>query len=341
MFVDWTKVFIKSGDGGKGCVAFRREKHVPKGGPSGGDGGHGGDVILQVDPNLFTLQDVKYHKSYKAKNGGAGQGARKHGLDAESIIIKVPPGTVVIDEDSNQVLADLAEQTSSVIIAAGGKGGRGNATFATSTNRAPRYCESGLPGEEKNVIFELKVISDVGLVGFPNAGKSTLISKISTAKPKIADYPFTTLTPHLGVVRYGDDFQTFVLADIPGLIEGAHEGVGMGIQFLRHIERTSLLLHILDISREEADTGWHDYEVINSELASYSPDLILKPQIVAVNKTDLPVTRQKLKDSLSIFAEKGIVLYPFSAATGEGIPALLHKIGETLQTLRDGQTVHE
>ncbi|MBN2602152.1 MAG: GTPase ObgE, partial [Candidatus Marinimicrobia bacterium] len=249
MFVDWTKVFIKSGDGGKGCVAFRREKHVPKGGPSGGDGGHGGDVILQVDPNIFTLQDIKYHKSYKAKNGGSGQGARKHGLDAESIIIKVPRGTVVIDEDSNQVLADLAEQNSSVIIAAGGKGGRGNATFATSTNRAPRYCEMGLPGEEKNLIFELKVISDVGLVGFPNAGKSTLISKISAAKPKIADYPFTTLTPNLGIVKYGS-YRAFVMADIPGLIEGAHQGKGLGHRFLRHLERTRILVFLIDISSD-------------------------------------------------------------------------------------------
>lgn len=320
MFVDWTKVFIKSGDGGKGCVAFRREKHVPKGGPSGGDGGHGGDVILQVDPNIFTLQDIKYHKSYKAKNGGSGQGARKHGLDAESIIIKVPRGTVVIDEDSNQVLADLAEQNSSVIIAAGGKGGRGNATFATSTNRAPRYCEMGLPGEEKNLIFELKVISDVGLVGFPNAGKSTLISKISAAKPKIADYPFTTLTPNLGIVKYGS-YRAFVMADIPGLIEGAHQGKGLGHRFLRHLERTRILVFLIDIS---SDDIIEQYKTLNNELEQYSPMFKNKPRLLALSKADLMIEVPEL-------SIPGIDIIPISAINGDGLELLIKKIVQILE----------
>lgn len=320
MFVDWTKVFIKSGDGGKGCVAFRREKHVPKGGPSGGDGGHGGDVILQVDPNIFTLQDIKYHKSYKAKNGGSGQGARKHGLDAESIIIKVPRGTVVIDEDSNQVLADLAEQNSSVIIAAGGKGGRGNATFATSTNRAPRYCEMGLPGEEKNLIFELKVISDVGLVGFPNAGKSTLISKISAAKPKIADYPFTTLTPNLGIVKYGS-YRAFVMADIPGLIEGAHQGKGLGHRFLRHLERTRILVFLIDIS---SDDIIEQYKTLNNELEQYSPMFKNKPRLLTLSKADLMIEVPEL-------SIPGIDIIPISAVNGDGLELLIKKIVQILE----------
>ncbi len=320
MFVDLTKVFIKSGNGGKGCVAFRREKHVPKGGPSGGDGGQGGDVILKVDSNLFTLKDVKYHKSYKAKNGGPGQGARKHGLDAESIIIKIPPGTVVIDEETNQVLADMTEQTSSVIIAAGGKGGRGNATFATSTNRAPRYTELGIPGEEKHLIFELKVISDVGLVGFPNAGKSTLISKISAAKPKIADYPFTTLTPNLGIVKY-ENYRSFVVADIPGLIEGAHQGKGLGHRFLRHLERTIVLVFIIDIS---SDDIVEQYQTLNSELEQHSPMFKDKPRLLVLSKADLTTEMPEL-------SIPGIDIISISAINGDGLELLIKKIVQLLE----------
>jgi len=321
MFVDWTKVSIKSGNGGKGCVAFRREKHVPKGGPSGGDGGQGGDVILKVDPNLFTLKDLKYHKSYKAKNGGPGQGARKHGLDAESIIIKVPPGTVIIDEETNQVLADLTEQTSSVIIVAGGKGGHGNATFATSTNRAPRYCESGIPGEEKHLIFELKVISDVGLVGFPNAGKSTLISKISAAKPKIADYPFTTLTPNLGIVKYGS-YRSFVMADIPGLIEGAHQGKGLGHRFLRHLERTRVLVFIIDIS---SDDIIEQYQTLNNELEQHSPMFKIKPRLIVLSKADLTTEMPEL-------SIPDIDIISISAINGDGLELLIKKIVQILES---------
>ncbi len=340
-FIDEAKIYVRAGDGGRGCVSFRREKYVPFGGPNGGDGGKGGDVIIEASASHNTLLNLKYNQHHVAKHGGHGEGSNRTGRSAPDLIVPVPVGTLVMDFESGEVLADLVAEGQRFVVAHGGIGGRGNARFATATNRAPRFAQPGIPGEERWIRLELKLLADVGIIGFPNVGKSTFITRVSAARPKIADYPFTTLTPHLGVVRYGDDFQTFVLADIPGLIEGAHEGVGMGIQFLRHIERTSLLLHILDISREEADTGWHDFEVINSELASYSPDLILKPQIVAVNKTDLPVTRQKLAVTQSIFAEKGIVLYPFSAATGEGIPVLLQKIGETLENIRNRQTNHE
>lgn len=340
-FIDEAKIYVKAGDGGRGCVSFRREKYVPFGGPNGGDGGKGGDVVISASSGHQTLLDLKYRQHHVAKHGGHGEGSNRTGRSAPDLVIPVPVGTLVMDAESGEVLADLVAEDQRYVVARGGIGGRGNARFVTATNRAPRFAQSGIPGEERWIRLELKLLADVGIIGLPNVGKSTFISKVSAARPKIADYPFTTLTPHLGVVRYGSDFQTFVLADIPGLIEGAHEGVGMGIQFLRHIERTSLLLHILDISREEADTGWRDYDVINTELASYSPELILKPQIVAVNKTDLPITRQRLKETLQIFAEKGIVLYPFSAATGEGIPALIGRIGEALQNIRHRQTKDE
>jgi GTPase len=340
-FIDEAKIYVRAGDGGRGCVSFRREKYIPFGGPNGGDGGKGGDVVLVATASHNTLLSLKYNQHHVAKSGGHGEGSNRTGKSSPDLEILVPVGTLVMDFESGETLADLVEEGQRHVIAQGGIGGRGNARFATSKNRAPRYAQPGIPGEERWIRLELKLLADVGIIGLPNVGKSTFISRVSAARPKIADYPFTTLTPHLGVVRYGDDYRTFVLADIPGLIEGAHEGIGMGIQFLRHIERTSLLLHILDISREETDTGWHDYEVINSELASYSPDLISKPQIVAINKTDLPITRQKLTETLAIFSERGIVIYPFSAATGEGIPALLHAIGEALQTIRDRQTAHE
>ncbi len=340
-FIDEAKIYVKAGDGGRGCVSFRREKYVPFGGPNGGDGGKGGDVVISASAGHQTLLDLKYRQHHVAKHGGHGEGSNRTGRSAPDLVIPVPVGTLVMDAESGEILADLVAEGQRHVVARGGIGGRGNARFVSATNRAPRFAQSGIPGEERWIRLELKLLADVGIIGLPNVGKSTFISKVSAARPKIADYPFTTLTPHLGVVRYGNDFQTFVLADIPGLIEGAHEGVGMGIQFLRHIERTSLLLHILDISREESDTGWRDFEVINRELASYSPELILKPQIVAVNKTDLPITRQKIEETRQIFAEKGIVLYPFSAATGEGIPALIGRIGEALQNIRHRQTKDE
>jgi GTP-binding protein len=339
-FIDEAKIYVKAGDGGRGCVSFRREKYVPFGGPNGGDGGKGGDVVIMASGSHHTLLDLKYNQHHVAKHGGHGLGSNKTGHSSPNLVIPVPVGTLVIDHESGEILADLVADGQQHIVARGGIGGRGNARFASSTNQAPRFAQSGIPGEERWIRLELKLLADVGIIGLPNVGKSTFISRVSAARPKIADYPFTTLTPHLGVVRYGDSLNSFVLADIPGLIEGAHQGVGMGIQFLRHIERTSLLLHILDISGEET-SGWHDFEVINSELASYSAELTLKPQIVAVNKTDLPVTRQKLEETISIFTEKGITLYPFSAATGEGIPALLQAIVEALQNIRNRKTENE
>jgi len=324
LFVDWAKIFVKSGHGGAGAVAFRREKHVPKGGPSGGDGGRGGDVIVKVDKNLYTLQDVKYHKSYKSKNGGPGQGSNKKGLNAGSIVIKVPQGTVISDEDTGVVIADLTGENDSVVVAKGGKGGRGNATFATSTNRAPRYAEPGIPGEEKNLIFELKVISDVGLVGFPNAGKSTLISKISAAKPKIADYPFTTLTPNLGIVKYGT-FRSFTIADIPGLIEGAHQGKGLGYRFLRHLERTRLLVFLVEITAENI---LEQYNTLNSELNKYLDIFQSKPRLLVLTKSDLE-PEIKLPE-IPGFQESDVIA--ISAVNGYGLEQLVDKIVKILES---------
>ncbi len=321
MFVDWTKVYVKSGNGGNGSVAFRREKHVPKGGPYGGDGGRGGDIIVKVDDNLFTLQDIKYHKSYRAKNGGPGQGARKTGQDALPVIIQVPPGTVIIDQDDGSILADLTERDASVVVAQGGKGGRGNATFASSTNRTPRYSEPGIPGIEKNLILELKVISDVGLVGFPNAGKSTLISKISAARPKIADYPFTTLTPNLGIVKYGT-YRSFVMADIPGLIEGAHLGKGLGHRFLRHLERTKVLVFLIELIEPDIPK---QYNTLNTELEQFNVIFKDKPRLIALSKSDLD-QNYELPDI------PGIDIVPISAVNGDGLTQLVQTIVKLLDS---------
>jgi len=308
LFVDLTKVYVKSGAGGNGCVAFRREKHVPKGGPSGGNGGRGGDVIVKVDANLYTLQDVKYHKSYHAKNARMGQGSRKSGSDGESVVIPVPQGTVVIDEETGAIIADLVEKEQSVVVAYGGRGGRGNAAFVTPSNRAPRNAQAGQPAEEKNLIFELKVLSDVGLVGLPNAGKSTLISKLSAAKPKIADYPFTTLVPNLGIVKYGD-FRSFVMADIPGLIEGAHLGKGLGHRFLRHLERTRVLAFLIESTDAEPEKT---YRLLNEELERHLPDFREKQRFIVVTKCDLA-------EELPMIAIADLPLVSISAVTGMGL----------------------
>src|SRR5690625_3975567 len=270
MFVDQVHVYVKAGDGGNGIAAFRREKYVPKGGPAGGDGGDGGDVIFQVDEGLNTLIDFRYNRHFKAKRGENGMSKGKHGKDAEPFIIPVPPGTTVYDEDTGEMLADLTTHEQQAIIAEGGVGGRGNLRFATSRNPAPNLSENGEPGEEKNIRVELKVIADVGLVGFPSVGKSTLLSVVSAARPKIAEYHFTTLSPNLGVVDT-DDGRSFVMADLPGLIEGAHEGVGLGHQFLRHIERTRLIVHVIDMASTEGRNPYDDYQKINLELAEYDP----------------------------------------------------------------------
>lgn len=283
MFIDYAEIEVKAGDGGSGLISFRREKYVPKGGPAGGDGGKGGDVILEAHHNLHTLLDFRYQKKYRAENGDKGGTSLKDGKNGKDVIIKVPVGTIIRDSESNEILADLDSDGKRFIAARGGKGGRGNSKFATPTNQAPRYAEPGLPGGELSLVLELKLIADVGLVGFPNAGKSTLISVISAAKPKIADYPFTTLEPNLGIVQY-KDYQSFVVADIPGIIEGAHTGKGLGIKFLRHIERTGLLLFLIDVSSEDYQK---EYDTLLNELDSYSSVLVNKKKIVALSKADL------------------------------------------------------
>jgi len=330
-FVDEAKIYIKAGDGGKGCVSFRREKFVPRGGPNGGDGGKGGDVIFQASRSHRTLLDLKFRQHYKAQRGGHGQGSNKTGKNGDDLVIVVPVGTIIRDFETQSVIVDLTEEGQTCIATQGGIGGRGNARFATSTNRAPRYAQDGIPGEEMEIGLELKLLADVGTIGLPNVGKSTFISRVSAAKPKIADYPFTTLTPNLGVVKSGDH-ESFVVADIPGLIEGAHLGMGLGIRFLRHIERTTLLLHIIDISGSSFTGAWQDYEKINNELVNFSPAMIEKPQIVAINKMDLPVTQERIKQEIEVFEKKGIRVFPISAVTGEGIDTLIYEIVKILST---------
>ena len=324
-FIDEAKIYVKAGDGGRGCVSFRREKFVPRGGPDGGDGGHGGDVVIRASLSRRTLLDFKYRQHHVAKHGGHGEGSKRTGRDSADVEIVVPVGTVVRDAATGEILADLAADGAVFIAAKGGMGGRGNARFATATRQVPRFAQPGIPGEERWITLELKLLADVGIIGLPNVGKSTFVSRVSAARPKIADYPFTTLVPHLGVVQYGDH-ESFVIADIPGLIEGAHEGMGMGMQFLRHVERTAALLHILDISTESYQSAWHDYELINRELALFSPNMLKKKQVVAIGKLDLPVTRERMKKDIDTFARKGITLLAFSAATGEGVPEVLREL---------------
>jgi GTPase len=324
-FIDEAKIFIKAGDGGKGCVSFRREKFIPRGGPNGGDGGKGGDIIARASASCSTLLDLKYRQHHLVKHGGHGQGSNRTGHNSADMEIVVPVGTLIKDEASGEILADLTSDGQRAIIARGGIGGKGNAHFATSTHQAPRFAQDGIPGEERWIYLELKLLADVGLIGLPNTGKSTFLSRVSEAHPKIADYPFTTLTPHLGVVAYGQH-QSFVLADIPGLIKGAHTGTGMGVQFLRHIERTAVLLHLIDISREDYEGAWIDYETINGELKQFNAALLTKPQVVAINKMDLPVTRERVKKDIDIFTRKGIEVLAFSAVTGEGMEAVLHAV---------------
>jgi GTP-binding protein len=324
-FIDEAKIYVKAGDGGRGCVSFRREKFVPRGGPDGGDGGRGGNVIVRASMDRRTLLDFKYRQHHVARHGGHGEGGKRTGKDADDVEIIVPVGTVIRDAETGELFGDLVADGTSVIIAKGGMGGHGNARFATATRQAPRFAQPGIQGEERWITLELKLLADVGIIGMPNVGKSTFISRVSAARPKIADYPFTTLVPHLGVVRYGDH-ESFVIADIPGLIEGAHDGLGMGMQFLRHVERTSVLLHIIDISTETCRGAWQDYELINRELGLFNPDMLKKPQVVAIGKLDLPATRKRLKKDIDIFAKNGVELLRFSAATGEGVSEVLGKL---------------
>ena len=339
-FIDEAKIFVQAGHGGRGCVSFRREKFVPRGGPNGGDGGKGGDIIFHASHNLATLLDFRYRPRHAAPSGASGEGNNRTGHSGEDIEIAVPVGTVFKEAETMEILADLTHDGERFIAAKGGIGGKGNAHFTSSTNRAPRFAQDGMPGEERWILLELKLLADVGIIGRPNVGKSTFISRVSAARPKIADYPFTTLVPNLGVVSYGQN-QGFVIADIPGLITGAHTGAGMGVQFLKHVERTSVLLHILDISGENYQGAWELYESINRELELFNTTLMNKPQIVAINKTDLPVTRERMKKDIDIFREKGIEILTFSAVTGEGLEGILGRITEQLARSHRGQGAQE
>ncbi len=330
MFIDVAKIKIKAGDGGNGAVSFHREKFVAAGGPDGGDGGRGGSVIFQADDNLSTLMDFRYKRKYVAQNGEPGRGARCTGKNAPDLIIRVPRGTLVKDAESGLVIADISG-SEPVVVARGGKGGWGNTHFATPTRQIPRFAKPGLPGEELEVQLELKLIADVGLIGFPNVGKSTLISVISAAKPKIANYHFTTLSPVLGVVKVGPE-ASFVAADIPGLIEGASEGVGLGHAFLRHVERCRLLLHLVDVSGSEGRDPIEDFEKINTELANFSPELAARPQIVLGNKCDV-ATPEQVENFKRYIEEKGLPFRAVSAATRQGLDGLVGEVYNLLQTL--------
>lgn len=321
MFIDEVVIQVKAGDGGNGCCAFRREKYVPRGGPSGGDGGHGGDIILEASQHENTLLRYRFNPEHRAGRGRHGEGSNRTGRDGESLVLPVPVGTLVYDAETNELLYDFTRPGQRFVAARGGRGGRGNARFATPTNQAPTYCEPGQPGEFKRLRLELKLLADVGLVGFPNAGKSTLISRLSAARPKIADYPFTTLEPHLGVVQC-DDQRSFVMADIPGLIEGAHRGQGLGIRFLRHIERTRLLAHLVDVSEASGRDPAHDFEVVLRELAEFSADLASKPMVVVATKMDALQDPARL-DSLRRAADaRGLELVAISSVTGQGLQEL-------------------
>jgi GTP-binding protein len=329
VFFDEAKIYVKAGNGGDGCVAFRREKYVPFGGPSGGNGGSGGDVYLVVDGNLSTLIRFKKRVHFKAERGTRGSGKNQQGKTGEDLEIQVPPGTMVYEADTGELLADLVEDGQRARVAKAGRGGRGNAAFASPTNQAPRLAEHGEPGEERWLRLELKILADVGVIGMPNAGKSTLLSVVSAARPKIAAYPFTTLQPNLGVVAV-DEYQTFVMADVPGLIEGAAEGAGLGHQFLRHVERTRLLIHLLDGASQDPLADWQS---INRELAEFSPALAAKPQIVVLNKMDLPDAQAWWPLVQEAMAERGLEAHAISAVTGEGVPALMRRTFQLLQTL--------
>jgi GTP-binding protein len=332
MFIDRARIHIRGGDGGNGVTAFRREKFVPRGGPSGGDGGRGGSIYLESTEGMNTLLPFRYNPEHRAERGGHGEGSRRHGANGADTTLLVPVGTLVIDEETGEVVGDLVRPGQRLLVAAGGIGGRGNARFATSTNRAPRRHEEGKPGEEHSLILELKLIADVGLVGLPNAGKSTLISRISAARPKIANYPFTTLEPHLGVVDLGD-YRTFVVADIPGLIEGAHTGAGLGDRFLRHIERTRLLLHLVDVSALVGD-AIADYLTISHELHAYSEEISTKPRIVVASKLDAADDRSQLERLASFCVQNGLEFHAISAASGVGVRELLNAVRHRLDEIR-------
>lgn len=342
MFVDKAKVYVKGGDGGDGLIAFRREKYVPEGGPGGGDGGKGGDVIFRVDEGLRTLMDFRYQRHFKAKRGEKGRNKSQHGANAENMVVRIPPGTVLIDDDSGEIIADLTRHGQQVVVARGGRGGRGNIRFATPNNPAPELAENGEEGQERYVVMELKVMADIGLVGFPSVGKSTLLSVVSAAQPKIGAYHFTTITPNLGVVDVGDG-RSFVMADLPGLIEGAHEGVGLGHEFLRHVERTRVIIHVVDMSGSEGRDPFEDWQKINEEIRLYNPVLAERPQIVAANKMDMPDSQ----DNLEAFREQvkevrpDLEIMPISSLTRQGIQELLYRAAAILEAIPDEPAIEE
>lgn len=332
MFTDYVKIIVKSGDGGDGAISFRREKYVAAGGPDGGDGGKGGDVYFTVDPDANTLIDFRFKKKFKAESGKNGEGNHRYGKSGDDLYIKVPLGTVIKDAESGKVLADLCEKGQTEKVFSGGRGGKGNSHFATSTRQAPHFSQGGEKGIEKEIILELKLLADVGLIGFPNVGKSTFLSVVTSATPKIADYHFTTLEPNLGVVKseYGD---SFVIADIPGIIEGASDGTGLGLQFLRHIERTRLLLHVIDASGVEGRNPVEDFNTINNELKNYSEKLSKRTQIIVANKADLIQDETEYKKLEKLAKEKGLAIFKISGVTGQGVKELLDYVSKTLKTL--------
>jgi GTPase len=341
VFVDEAKIFVKAGAGGNGCVAFRREKYVPRGGPSGGDGGHGGNIFLEANPNDNTLLRYRYNREFKADRGRHGEGSNCTGHSGQDMILQVPVGTLAFDDQSGATIADLATPGQRILVAHGGRGGRGNQHFAKPWHQAPREHEDGFPGEERHLRLELKLLADVGLVGYPNAGKSTLISVISAARPKIANYPFTTLEPNLGVVNadggtggHGSELgRTFVVADLPGLIEGAHLGAGLGIRFLRHVERTRLLVHLIDTSDANADDPVHSLEVINGELEAFSASLIEKPMIVVATKLDATTDRTRLEALGDFCKQRNLDFHSISAAAGDGVKELVRSIADALDKI--------
>jgi GTP-binding protein len=336
MFVDKAKIYVKAGDGGDGIVAFRREKYVAEGGPSGGDGGNGGSVVFVVDEGLRTLMDFRYQRHFKADRGIKGQKQNMHGANSKDMVVRVPPGTIVFDEDTEEKIADLTRNGQRFVVARGGRGGRGNARFATPANSAPEIAENGEEGQERNIILELKVIADVGLVGFPSVGKSTLLSVVSAAQPKIAAYHFTTLSPNLGVVDVGDG-RSFVMADLPGLIEGAHQGIGLGHEFLRHVERTRIIVHVVDMSAADGRDPFEDWIKINEELKLYSEKLEQRPQIIVANKMDMPESQEYLQSFREQLAERDEEkeIMAISAFSKEGVQELLYRIADLLDTVEE------
>lgn len=332
MFTDYAKITIKSGNGGDGAVTFRREKYVAAGGPDGGDGGRGGSIYFRVDPNANTLVDFRYTKKFKAENGENGSGGHKYGKSGQDLYINVPIGTIIKDAETGKIVADLSHEGQEELVLKGGRGGKGNSHFATATRQVPRFAQAGEDGEEKEIILELKLLADVGLLGFPNVGKSTFLSIVTDAKPKIANYHFTTIEPNLGVVKteHGD---SFVIADIPGIIEGASEGIGLGIQFLRHVERTRLLLHVIDVSGVEGRNPVQDFYTINEELKNYSEKLSKRKQIIVANKIDIMQDEAGYKELEALAKKEGLEIYKISGATGEGITKLLDRVVEVLKTL--------